>query len=72
MYFNISKQNFKGTNLSVCFSTNQAPSDKESTLKGKNLLLMGANSFFLEQAPFQKEGNTILTIVSSESVSVPL
>ena len=30
------------------------PSEKGSALKGKNLLPKGANSFFLEQTPFQK------------------
>ena len=31
-----------------------APSEKRSTLKGKNLLPRGANSFLLGYAPFQK------------------
>ena len=30
------------------------PSEKWSTLKGKNLLLLGPNSFLLEKTPFQK------------------
>ena len=30
------------------------PSIKGSTLKGKNLLPRGANSFLLEETPFQK------------------
>ena len=30
------------------------PSEKGSTLKGKNLLPLGANSFLLGQTPFQK------------------
>ena len=30
------------------------PSEKGSTLKGKNLLPLGANSFLLEYTPFQK------------------
>ena len=30
------------------------PSEKEPTLNGKNLLPMGASSFFLELVPFQK------------------
>ena len=34
----------------LCF-----PSEKESTLKGKNLLPLGANSFLLELTHFQKE-----------------
>ena len=29
-------------------------SEQESTLKGRNLLPMGANSFLLEKTPFQK------------------
>ena len=32
------------------------PSEKGSTLKGKNLLHQGANSFLLELNPFQKGG----------------
>ena len=31
------------------------PSEKDCALKGKNLLPVGANSFLLEQTPFQKE-----------------
>ena len=31
------------------------PSEKVSTLKGKNLLPLGANSSLLENTPFQKE-----------------
>ena len=34
--------------------------NKESTLKGKNLLPWGANSFLLEKTPFQKGPKTIL------------
>ena len=30
------------------------PSEKVSTLKGKNLLPLGANSFLLEKTPFHK------------------
>ena len=33
--------------LSVCFPAHQVPSEKGSTLKGKNLLPQGANSFLL-------------------------
>ena len=40
----------------VCFSVHQAPSEKGSTLKVKNLLPMGANSFLLEQTSFQMRG----------------
>ena len=32
----------------VCFSAHKIPSEKVSTLKGKNLLPRGANSFLLE------------------------
>ena len=45
---------------SVCFTARQAPPEKGSTLKEKNLLPWGANSFLLEQTPFQKGGNTSL------------
>ena len=31
------------------------PPEKGSTLKGKNVPPLGANSFLLEQTPFQKE-----------------
>ena len=37
------------------------PSEKGCTLKGKNLLPRGENSFLLEYTPFQKRGKTILT-----------
>ena len=36
-------------------------SEKGSTLKRKNLLPQGANSFFLVQTPFRKDAKTILT-----------
>ena len=32
------------------------PSENGSTIKGKNLLLLGANSFLLELTLFQKKG----------------
>ena len=35
------------------------PSEKGSTLKGKNLLPVGANSFLLELIPFQKGFNLL-------------
>ena len=52
--------------LRVCFPDHQTPSEKQSTLKGKNqstlkgknLLPRGANSFLLEKTPFQKGGKT--------------
>ena len=34
--------------LRVSFTAHQAPSENESTLKGKNLLPLGANSFLLK------------------------
>ena len=34
--------------LPVCFPEHQVPSGKGSTLEGKNLLPVGANSFLLE------------------------
>ena len=34
--------------ISVSFPAHQAPSEKKFTLKGKNLLPWGANSFLLE------------------------
>ena len=37
--------------LPVFFSVHQTPSEKGSTLKGKNLL-RGANSFLIELIPF--------------------
>ena len=42
---------YKGDNfcdILFIFSDKQFPSEKGSTLKGKNLLPMGANSFLLE------------------------
>ena len=40
----------KGNSVnSFCF-----PSEKRSTLKGRNLLPLGANFFLLEKTPFQK------------------
>ena len=41
---------------SLLLPANQPPSEKGSTLKGKNLFPRGANSFLLEQTPFQKGG----------------
>ena len=40
--------------LPVSFPAHLVPSEKGSTLKGKNLLPRGANSFLLEKIPFQK------------------
>ena len=43
----------------ICCPIDQDPYEKGSTLKGKNLLPLGANSFLLEQTPFQKGAKTI-------------
>ena len=48
-------------------TTSLVPSENESTLKEKNLLPMGANSFLLEQTPFQ-----ILGSQNWLSISCPL
>ena len=40
------------TALTKCFF--YLPSEMGSTLKGKNLLPLGANSFLVEESPFQK------------------
>ena len=45
----------------VRFPTNQVPSEMDSTRKEKNLLPRGANSFLLEQTPFQKYDIQILS-----------
>ena len=42
---------FKGSNS---FKIVFLPSGKGSSIKGKNLLPVGANSFLLEKTPFQK------------------
>ena len=55
------------------FPAHQIASEKKgSSLKGMNLLPEGANSFFLEESPFQKGCKTILTVAAFESVSLPL
>ena len=43
----------------ICFAAPKAPSEKGSTLEIKNLVPMGANSFFLEETYFQKGGKNI-------------
>ena len=48
----------------VSFPVRQAPSEKESTLKGKNLLQMGAISFLLAYTPFHKGAKSILIELS--------
>ena len=46
----------------VCFPANQFPSERGFTLKEKNLLRRGANSFLLELT--LSEGNNTLTELS--------
>ena len=43
-----------------------------STLKGKNLHPLGANSFLLEYTPFQKGAKTILTVISLKTYQLHL
>ena len=50
--------------LPICLLVHQSPSGKGSTLKGKNLLPEGTNTFFLGQTPFQKEEKIISTELS--------
>ena len=52
-------------------SAHQSPSKKRSTLKGKNLLPMGANFFPFRVDPFQKGGKNFASITSHEIVSSP-
>ena len=47
--------------LPVCCPAYQSPSVQRSTLKGKNLLPLGANSFLLEQTPLEKGDKAMLT-----------
>ena len=46
---------------SVCFPEHVVPSEKGSTLKGKTLLHLSANSFLIEQNSFRNGGKAILT-----------
>ena len=58
--------------LLVCVPAHQVPSEKRSTLKRKNLLLQGANSFLLEQTPFQNAGKcNFNTVASLERIPFP-
>ena len=50
--------------LPVCFAAHQISSEKGSTLKGKNLLPGGANSFLFRVDPFKKGTKIILTELS--------
>ena len=45
---------FKGNEYTLKADSVFLPSEKGSALKGKNLLPWGANSFLLENYPFQK------------------
>ena len=60
--------------IPVCFTVGQTPSEKGSTLTGKNLLPRGggggANSFCIEKTPFQKGDKTILSVASPESIFI--
>ena len=58
---------------SFCVLVHQVLSEKVSTIKGKNLLPRGANSFLLEYTPFQKKSKSYFdSAASSEKVSVTL
>ena len=50
----------------------QSPSKERSTLKGKNLLPQGTNSFLLERTPFQKGPTKFDIDASPENVSLHL
>ena len=57
--------------LPFCFPANQTLSVKGSSLKGKNLLPQGTNSFLLEKTPFQKGGKSnFFTVNSWESIPI--
>ena len=45
---------YRGDNICncLCFTAQCIPSEEGSTLNGKNLLLVGVNSFFLKLDPF--------------------
>ena len=64
------KPNF--SDLMFVFLSTAVPSEKVSTLKGKNLLPTGANVFLLEQTPFS-EGSKVIIVgqfpfMSSKSI----
>ena len=61
--FRVSNSKFKNSKLFLL------PSEKRYTLKGKNLLPLGANSFLSEQTPFQKVTDMQETNRSSQKVS---
>ena len=58
--------------LSAFMLLQQTPSAKQSILKGKNLLPLGANSFLLELTPLQKRHTHFDRLVSLESIFIPL
>ena len=59
--------------MSSCFPAHKVSSEKESSLKRKNLILLGANSFIFRVDPFS-EGcqNNFEKVASLESISIAL
>ena len=55
---------YKGDNFCDFQFASEVPFGKGSALRGKNLLPPGANSFLIEQVPFQKGAKTIFTELS--------
>ena len=53
----------------VTVKIDMSPSENGSTLEGKDLLPLGANSFLLEQTPFQKETSKHVTNRQSQKLS---
>ena len=51
---------FKEDNFCDCFPAHKGPTEKGSSLKGKNLLPLGTNSFLFEKTLFQRGGKSIL------------
>ena len=56
--------------IACLFYCIQTPSEKGSTLNGKNFLPKGANSFLLELTPFQKGENYFDRVASPERVII--
>ena len=54
----------------ICLLAHQFSSAKGSTIKGKNFLLCGANSFFLKWTLFQKKVKTPIQNVSTVNLHV--
>ena len=61
----------KGDNFCDFFA-HQAPSEKRSTLKGKNLLPTGSKFIPLRVDLFQKEVKLILIVTSPENATIPI